>query len=84
MSFHGGVIGVILAMWAYSKRFGESFLKTADEVTLILPIGIMLGRIANYANGELFGYSPYSGPFAMVTADGASHFPSPLLEALLE
>lgn len=42
MSFHGGVIGVIVAMWAYSKRLKESFLATADEVTLILPIGIML------------------------------------------
>lgn len=42
MSFHGGVIGVVLAMWAYAKRKRESFLTTADEVTLILPIGIML------------------------------------------
>ena len=42
MSFHGGVIGVTLAMWGYSKRYAESFLKTADEVTLVLPIGIGL------------------------------------------
>lgn len=42
MSFHGGVIGVILAMWAYSVRKKERFLVTADEVTFILPIGIML------------------------------------------
>lgn len=83
MSFHGGVVGVILAMWWYAKKYREPFLKTADEVTLILPIGIMLGRIANYVNGELFGFAPYSGPFAMVV-DGVPHFPSPLLEALLE
>ena len=42
MSFHGGVIGVIMAMWAFSKRMKEAFLTVADEVTLILPIGIML------------------------------------------
>ncbi len=83
MSFHGGVAGVILAMWAYAKKYGEPFLKTADEVTLALPVGIMLGRIANFINGELFGFGPYSGPFAM-TVDGVSRFPSPLLEAFLE
>lgn len=83
MSFHGGVIGVIVAMWAYAKKYREPFLTTADEVTFVLPVGIMLGRMANYVNGELFGFSPYSGPFAMV-AGGMKHFPSPLLEALLE
>ncbi len=83
MSFHGGVVGVILAMWAYAKKYREPFLQTADEVTLALPVGIMLGRIANYINGELFGFGPYSGPFAMMV-DGIGRFPSPLLEALLE
>lgn len=83
MSFHGGVIGVVLAMAAYAKRYGESFLKTADEVTLALPIGIALGRVANYVNGELYGFAPYSGPFPMFVG-GVAHFPSPLLEATLE
>ncbi len=83
MSFHGGVVGVLLGMGAYALRFRQSFLKTADEVVFILPIGIGLGRVANFMNGELFGYAPYSGPFAMVV-DGVGHFPSPLLEAVLE
>lgn len=52
-------------MWWYSRKFREPFLKTADEVTLVLPIGLFLGRLANYANNELCGYAPYSGPFAM-------------------
>ena len=83
MSFHGGVVGVILAMWGYSRGFREPFLRTADEVTYVLPIGLFLGRLANYVNGELYGYAPYSGPFAMLV-DGKAHFPSPLLEAALE
>jgi phosphatidylglycerol:prolipoprotein diacylglycerol transferase len=83
MSFHGGVIGVIVGMWAYSRKFREAFLRTADEVVFILPIGIGLGRVANYLNGELFGFAPYSGPFAMMV-NGVPHFPSPLLEAMLE
>lgn len=56
MSFHGGVIGVILAMawFAYRKHF--QLLQVSDEVTAILPVGLGLGRIANYINGELPGY----------------------------
>lgn len=64
MSFHGGVIGVIIAMLIFSYRrpknikekityFWKDFLSTSDQVTSILPIGLGLGRIGNYLNGEL-------------------------------
>lgn len=83
MSFHGGTIGVLLAMWYVSKTERISYLRIADSVTSVLPIGLGLGRVANFLNNELYGYAPYDGPFAMYVT-GVGHFPSPLLEALLE
>lgn len=83
MSFHGGVIGVILAMLLFTRVHWKSFLVIADSVTSILPIGLGLGRIGNYINKELLGFTPYNGLFA-VEKNGLSYFPSPLLEAVLE
>ncbi len=83
MSFHGGILGVIVAMTIFSYRNRIAFLKIADEVAHVVPIGIGLGRIGNYLNNELYGYPGYTGPFAM-RVGGVPHFPSPLLEALLE
>ncbi|MDD2907330.1 MAG: prolipoprotein diacylglyceryl transferase [Candidatus Gracilibacteria bacterium] len=83
MSFHGGVIGVILAMYFFSKKYKQSFLMIADQITLVLPIGLGFGRIGNYLNKELLGYSDYNGLFA-VYKDGIGYFPSPLLESFLE
>lgn len=82
MSFHGGVIGVIIAMYLFSLKKKISFLMIADEVTRVLPIGLFLGRIGNYINKELLWF-PYTWPFAIKTENG-SFFPSPLLEAFLE
>lgn len=83
MSFHGGVIGVIVAMFLFSYFHKKSFLVVADHITSILPIGLWLGRIGNYLNWELLGFTNYTGPFA-VMKNGVSYFPSPLLEATLE
>ena len=83
MSFHGGAIGVILAMAVYARHQKQPFLAVADAVVSVLPIGLCMGRIGNYINGELYGFSPYSGPFAVMHA-GVAHFPSQLLEAFLE
>ena len=83
MSFHGGVIGVIIAMVLFARIHKKSFLSISDHVTSILPIGLGFGRIGNYLNGELLGFANYTGPFAVVK-NGISYFPSPLLEATLE
>ena len=59
MSFHGGLIGSILGIFLASKKLNIPFLKLSDALALITPLGIFLGRIANYVNGELYGYAPY-------------------------
>ncbi|NDK07779.1 prolipoprotein diacylglyceryl transferase [Candidatus Gracilibacteria bacterium] len=83
MSFHGGVIGVILAMYFFSKKYKVGFLKLADYLCYALPIGLFFGRIGNYLNKELLGFSNYNGPFA-IYINSVGYFPSPLLEAFLE
>ncbi len=85
MSFHGGLIGVIVAMVWVCRRGGLSLLRVADYVTVNVPFGMMLGRIANFINGELWG-KPSTLPWAMVfpgAGDQPRH-PSQLYEAALE
>ncbi|MFT8896792.1 MAG: prolipoprotein diacylglyceryl transferase [Acetobacter sp.] len=87
MSFHGGTIGVILAMLLFCRRYGLKFLAFADRVTTIVPIGLGFGRIANFINGELWGrYADPSLPWAMIfpDTDGHPRHPSQLYEALTE
>jgi len=55
MSFHGGIIGVIVAAWLYARNYKWSFLQATDLVAIYCPIGIFLGRIANFINDELWG-----------------------------
>lgn len=55
MSFHGGIIGVIIAAWLYARTYKWSFLQATDLVAIFCPIGIFLGRIANFINDELWG-----------------------------
>lgn len=85
MSFHGGVIGVIVAMWLFGRLRHRSFLEIGDAVVCALPIGLFLGRIANFINGELFGRAT-DVPWAMVFPRGgpAPRHPSQLYEAGLE
>lgn len=83
MSFHGGIIGVIIAILCYSKYVKKSLWVVADEVSVTVPLGICLWRIANYLNNELYGYPWYRWPFAMIHQN-VPHFPSPLLESVLE
>lgn len=83
MSFHGGIIGVILWILWFSRKYKKPLLEVGDIVAITVPIGIFLGRIANYLNGELRWYAGYNWPFAMMH-QGVSYFPSPLLEAFLE
>ena len=85
MSFHGGLIGIILAMVLFARRRGLPFLALTDLVAAAGPIGLFLGRLANFVNGELFG-RPSDSPWAMVFPAGGPlpRHPSQLYEAALE
>ncbi|WP_136637064.1 prolipoprotein diacylglyceryl transferase [Pseudooceanicola onchidii] len=91
MSFHGGFLGVIAATWVWCHRNAVPKLPTADLLALATPAGIMLGRIANFINAELWG-RPSEAPWAVVfpgqsaLCDGlpCARHPSQLYEAGLE
>ncbi len=85
MSFHGGALGVILAMALFSRKRGIAFLPLADLVVCAVPIGLFFGRIANFINGELFG-RPSDVAWAMVFPRGGPEprHPSQLYESFLE
>ena len=87
MSFHGGFLGVIVAVLAWSLRAGAPPLSVGDAVAAATPPGILFGRLANFVNGELWG-RPTDVPWAMVFPDpragGVPRHPSQLYEAALE
>ncbi|MEM1431953.1 MAG: prolipoprotein diacylglyceryl transferase [Pseudomonadota bacterium] len=86
MAFHGGFLGVVVAVWVFCARHGIDKLGAADCLAIAAPAGIFLGRCANFINGELWG-KPWDGPWAMVfPADPLQvpRHPSQLYEALLE
>ena len=55
MSFHGGLIGIIVATFIFSKQKGFNKLILLDVISCVSPVGIFFGRIANFVNGELYG-----------------------------
>ncbi len=55
MSFHGGLIGVLLAMWLFGRRVNRSFFEITDFIAPMVPVGLFAGRIGNFINGELWG-----------------------------
>lgn len=86
MSFHGGLIGVIVAMWLYARRTGRGFFAVADFIAPLAPIGLGAGRIGNFINQELWGRVS-DVPWAMVfarTGGPAPRHPSQLYEFALE
>jgi phosphatidylglycerol---prolipoprotein diacylglyceryl transferase len=85
MSFHGGVLGSILATVLFALRRGISILSLGDVTLAVAPIGLFLGRIANFINGELWG-RPSDVPWAMIFPSGGPipRHPSQLYEAALE
>ncbi|PXF54331.1 MAG: prolipoprotein diacylglyceryl transferase [Deltaproteobacteria bacterium] len=85
MSFHGGVAGVVFFGWIYCKRHDLDFWKWSDRFAVTAPVGLGMGRIGNFINGELFG-RPADVPWAMVFPRGGPvpRHPSQLYEALLE
>ena len=87
MSFHGGVIGVVIAIAWVSWRNKLSFIRTCDYISVNVGFGMMFGRIANFINGELWGRPVESAvPWAMIFpgAGNVPRHPSQLYEALLE
>lgn len=64
MSFHGGLIGVLVATWWYGRRVGRTFFEMTDFIAPLVPLGLMAGRIGNFINGELWG-GVSSMPWAM-------------------
>lgn len=65
MSFHGGLIGVLVAMWLYGRTLGKSFFQVTDFLAPMVPLGLGLGRIGNFIGGELWGRAT-DVPWAMV------------------
>lgn len=55
MSFHGGLLGVVVAVCSYAYKYGIPILKLGDIVSAVTPIGLLFGRLANFINGELYG-----------------------------
>ena len=85
MSFHGGLIGTVVAGWLFSIKSKLPFRAIADRVIIAAPIGLGLGRIGNFINGELFG-RPSQVPWAMIFPAGGSvaRHPSQIYEAFFE
>ena len=85
MSFHGGALGVIIAAWLFSKRNGLDWVAFADRVVCVVPIGLCLGRLANFINSELWGRVT-DVPWGMVFPNGGPEprHPSQLYQAFLE
>jgi phosphatidylglycerol:prolipoprotein diacylglycerol transferase len=85
MSFHGGLLGVIAAMWLYARRQGVGFLRLMDFLAPLCPLGIAAGRLGNFINGELYGRVT-DVPWGMVFphAGPAPRHPSQLYQFALE
>lgn len=85
MSFHGGFLGVLIALWLYSRKIHASLGDVADFIIPAVPIGLAVGRIGNFINGELWGRVS-DVPWAMVfpLAGDLPRHPSQLYEFLLE
>ena len=85
MSFHGALIGIGIALIVMAQRYNLPFLALSDRVAIVTPIGLFLGRLSNFINGELYGRVT-DVPWAMIFphSDGLPRHPSQLYEAGLE
>ncbi|MBI1423421.1 MAG: prolipoprotein diacylglyceryl transferase [Gammaproteobacteria bacterium] len=86
MSFHGGFIGVLTAVWFFNRKYKVGYFVIMDLMAMITPVGLGAGRIGNFINGELWG-KPSDVPWAMIFPRSGSDLPrhpSPLYEMLLE
>ena len=85
MSFHGGLLGVIISIIFFSRKTKINFFKFTDIISCVAPIGIFLGRVANFINGELYG-KVSTLPWSIVFPNGGdvARHPSQIYEAVLE
>ena len=92
MSFHGGLLGSMLAIWFFNRKYKHGYFIIADIISTIAPIGLLAGRLGNFINGELWGKPsdvawamifPNANPLPGIEQDLARH-PTPLYEAALE
>ena len=87
MSFHGGALGVVVALVIYCWKYDIPLLGFADRIAVVTPIGLGLGRVANFINGELWGRpAPDWLPWAMIfpQAGPEPRHPSQIYQALME
>ena len=87
MSFHGGMLGVTIAILLFCRHYRLSILGFSDRLAVCAPIGLGLGRVANFINGELWGrQAPEYVPWAMIfpRADTVPRHPSQIYQALME
>jgi phosphatidylglycerol---prolipoprotein diacylglyceryl transferase len=82
MSFHGGLLGVVLALWLYGRKLGRTFFEMTDFTAPLAPLGRAFGRLGNFINGELWG-KPTDVPWAFVV-NGVPRHASQLYQAGLE
>lgn len=86
MSFHGGLLGVLFAMWLFARKKGYKFFEVSDFIAPLIPLGLAAGRIGNFINGELWG-RPTDMPWGMIfptAPDGLSRHPSQIYEMATE
>jgi len=82
MSFHGGMIGVAVALWLYGRKIGKRVFELTDFAAPLVPLGLGFGRVGNFINSELWG-KVTEVPWAF-NINGVGRHPSQLYEALLE
>lgn len=85
MSFHGGLIGVIAALWLFARKTGKTFFAVSDFIAPLIPFGLGAGRIGNFINGELWGRVT-DAPWGIIfpAAGMAARHPSQLYQFALE
>ena len=84
MAFHGGMLGVFVAMALWGRKSGKTFFQVTDFIAPLVPLGLMAGRIGNFINGELWGRAADPTlPWAMIFphVDSLPRHPSPLYQA---